>query len=122
MRGELARGSDPNPQAVGELHLRANRQAEQRRDGCVGAARAEERALELDVGPVEGLVAPVEAAAGLGDIGEQRQHDRPQERLVARLAGMGGGVDRGGRLAAQILDRQLGVGELAQPLGPRLDV
>ena len=122
VRGQLARGRDPNPQPVGELHLRSNREPEQRRDGGVGAALAEERALELDVGPVEGLVAPVEAAAGLGDVGEQRQHDRPQERLVAGLAGMGGGVDGSGGLAAKILDREPRVGERAQPLGPRLDV
>ena len=83
-----------------ELDLRAEREPDERRDGGVGAALAEQRALELGVRAVERLVAPVEAAAGLGDVGEQRQHDRPQQRLVAGLAGVRGGVDRRRRLAA----------------------
>jgi hypothetical protein len=41
VRRELTRRGDADPQAVGELDLRAEREPDERRDGSVGPARAE---------------------------------------------------------------------------------
>ena len=58
------------------------RDADERRDGRVGVALAEERLLELGVRAVERRVVPVEAAARLRGRDEQRQDDRAEQRLV----------------------------------------
>ena len=59
---------------------------DERRDRGVRARGAEQRPLELGVCGVERLVLPVEAAAALGDRGEEREQDRPEERVVLRRA------------------------------------
>ena len=65
---------------------------------------------------VERIVVPVEPAAALGDRGEHRQQNRPEERVVLRRADSRVRVreDRRGRLAAQVVDRVPRVGQPAQ--------
>ena len=64
--GQLVRGGGPHAHASAELD-RARRRSGRRAapERSVRAAVAEERALELGVGALEGRVVPVEAAAGL---------------------------------------------------------
>ena len=121
MRRELAGRGQAHAQALRQLDLCADGDSHERRDGCIRAALTEQRSLELGVGPVEGLVAPIEPAAGLGDVGQKRQRDRPQQGDVS-LARVRGGVDRSRRLAAQLLEHDARVGERAQPLGTRVHV
>ena len=71
---ELARRCGAKPDPAAELDLGDDREADERRDGRVRVLPAEERALELGVGALEGAVVPVEAAAGL------RRRDQERER------------------------------------------
>jgi hypothetical protein len=68
---------------------------------------AVERALELDVGALEGVVVPVEAAAGLGRVDEKRDQDRASERLVLAdaLVGVRAREDAGGGLVLERCER-----------------
>ena len=105
-RRELAGrgGADADP--VAELDARAAGDADERRDGAVRVAFAEERLLELRVGAVEGRVVPVEAAAALGGADEQRHEHAAVERaaLVGRHALVGAREDARGRLALEVGD------------------
>jgi hypothetical protein len=107
---QLPRRGNADAQALAELDLRADRKADERRDRRVATTVSQQRALELGVGAVERLVAPVVTAAGFGDVGQERQEDRPQQRRLA-VARMGGGVDGRRRLTAELLDRDPGVGQ-----------
>ena len=123
MAGKLAVGHRADPQSGRELELRRDGDADERRDRHVGAALAEERALELGVGTVERVVVPVEAATRLGGGDEQAEQDGAEERLVFRRSrpGVGARKDPGSRLALQLLDRDQRIGAAAQPRRPLLD-
>jgi hypothetical protein len=76
------------------------------RDGRVRPPLAEERALELRVRTVEGLVVPVEAAAGLRDAEQEVDEDGTEECVV--LGGVdprARAVDSGRRLTGKLLER-----------------
>ena len=120
---ELAVGHRPDPQPGGELELRRHRDAEQRRNGRVAATLPVERALELRVGAIEGLVVPVEAAARLRGRREQSQEDGAEERLALGRArpGMGAREDPGCRLAPELLEGDDGVVADAEPRSTLLD-
>ena len=64
---QLAIRRGPDADALAQLALDAGADPDERRDGHVRATLAEERALELGVGPIERLVVPVEPAAGFCD-------------------------------------------------------
>jgi hypothetical protein len=68
------------------------------------------------MGPLEGLVVPVEAAAGLGGRNQESEEDRAEERLVFRGAGARVRMreDRGSRLTAELFDGEPGVLASAQ--------
>ena len=86
--------------ALGEVALQPGGDPDERRDGDVGAPVAEERLLERVVGAVEGLVVPVEPAAGLRDADQEVEQDGAEHRVVlGRVStGVGTCVDRGGGL------------------------
>ena len=83
---------------------------------------AEQRALELGVDALEGAVLPVEAPAGLRRSAQHREQDRVEERAVYGRVVTGAREARRGRLAAQLTERDPGIGELREPEGPRLHV
>ena len=62
------------------------------------------------------VVLPVEPAAGLGDPDQQIDEHGPEERVVGGRvrAGVRARVDRSGRLAPELLEREHRVGALAQ--------
>ena len=103
MCDELAVGRVPNPQAVSERDDPAGLDPDEGRDRRVGALLAEERVLEQPVGLVEGVVVPVEAAACLGDVRDEWEQDRSEERVVGVGGRVGAREDRGGGLAAERL-------------------
>ena len=121
--GELAVGHRAHPQSRRELELRRDGDADERRHGGVGAALAEERALELGVGAIERVVVPVESSARLGGGDEQAEQDGAEERLVLGRSrpGVGAREDRRSRLALQLLDRDQRIGPAAQARRPLLD-
>ena len=90
---------------------------------AVLVAVAEQRTLELRVGACEGVVVPVEAAARFGRVHEQRQqHAREQCFIFTRArTSMRAREDRGGRLAQQLVDRELRVGSRSQRVCAVLD-
>ena len=106
MARELTVCDRPHPEARRELDLGRGRDADERRDGGVRPALAEERALELCVGAVEGVVVPVEAAAGLRGGDEQPEQHRPEEGLLLGRprAGVCPREDPRGRLARKLLE------------------
>ena len=109
-------------QPVAELDDPARLEPDERRDSRVRALLAEQGLLEARVRAVEGLVVPVEAAARLGDVGEQRQQDGAEQARARRgPPRMSARVDRRGRLAAERLERDHGVAEPEQPAAARLD-
>jgi hypothetical protein len=123
VRRKLAGCRDPNAEPVRKLEPRPGREPDQRRDRGVLAMLAEQRLLEARIGALEGVVAPIGPPGRLGDVGEERQQDRAQQRLLlAALGGMRGRVYAGGRLAGQLLDRDPRVRERAEPVRPCLDV
>ena len=77
--------------------------------------------LELRVGAVEGVVVPVEAAARLGDVGDERQQDGTEERVLGVGVRVGAREDRRRRLAAERLERDRRVAAAEQPSAARLD-
>ena len=93
----------------------AGRDPDQRRDGAVLVALAEERSLELGVRAFVRAVVPVEAAAHLGRAHQQRQQHAAEERfvLVRSRAGVRAREDRGRRLATELVHRKLRVGSRA---------
>ena len=102
---------------------RAARDADQRRDGAVRVAVAEERILELLVRAVERAVVPVEAAAAFRGADEQRHEDAAVERarLVGRVALVCAREDSRGGLALQIVDCLAHVVAREEAVGMRLD-
>ena len=81
--------------------VEAGREADEGRDRGVGAGAAEERLLDRGVGVLERVVLPVEAAGALGDGGERRQQDRPEERVVVARAEARSGRARRSRRPAR---------------------
>src|SRR5215210_3429820 len=86
-------------------------------------ALAEKRVLQLRIGLVEGLVAPVEPAAGLRDAGQERhEHACDQRAVLVRLrAGVGAGEDARRGLPLQLLERDSGVLARGEPFEALLD-
>ena len=82
MRSELAVGGVPHAQSLSELNDAARLETDERRDSRVGPLFAEQRLLERRVRAIEGVVVPVEAAARLGDVADERQQDGPEERVL----------------------------------------
>ena len=123
-RGELARRRNPDAQSAAELHLRAERESDERSDRGVRVTAAEERGFELAVRALEDVVLPVEAATALRGGDEQREQDGVEQRLVlARLrARVGSREDRCGRLAPQVLEGQPRVVAHGERPRPLLDV
>ena len=109
MAGELAFGRGPDAESRPELALDPDAQTDERCGCAVGSAFAEQGALELRVAPAERLVVPVEAAARLGDANEEIKKHRPEEGVVrvASRAGVRACVDRCGRLATELVERDL---------------
>ena len=73
VRGKLARGDMANAEPAAEIDDPSHRDTDERRDRAVRASRAEERGLERRVHTVEGRVVPVEAAAGLRRLRQERR-------------------------------------------------
>ena len=111
MRRQLAVGRMSNAQPLAELDDPTRLETDERRDGRVGTFLAEERALQLGVGPVEGVVVPIEAAAGVRDVGEQRQENRAEEGVLGPCARVRARIYRRGGLPPQRIERQSGVPE-----------
>src|SRR5207253_10755388 len=82
---ELAGDERAERDAATQLDRAAGLQPDDRRERDIGPRSAVERPLEVEVRRVEGLVAPVEAAAALGRPGEHRDEDRPEQRILAGL-------------------------------------
>jgi hypothetical protein len=122
--GELPGRRGAHAEAVTELDGRRGGQAHERRDRAVRVTRPEQGALQLEIGTLEGGVVPVEAAAGLGRLDEERDEDAAEERLLlgSARARVRAGEDRCGRLPAQLLDRQLRILAREQPPFALLDV
>ncbi len=119
MPGKLSVGDGPQAKPGRELDLRRHRDADERGHSRVGPALAEEGALELGVGSLEGVVVPVEPAARLGGGDEQPEEHGLEERLVLRdpRAGMRARIDGGGRLPLQLLERDRRILAAAQTIG-----
>src|SRR5262249_29838120 len=111
---ELAVGGVPHAEAGTERNRLPHLEADERRDRRIDALVSEHRLLELAVGPVVGVVVPVEASAGLGDVSHEREQHGPEERVLGLGVRMGAGEDRGGGLAAERLERDLGVAAAEQ--------
>ena len=79
VRRQLARRHMANAQAR-QVEPPARRESDDRSDRAVRTLRAEERLLEAGIGALERLVAPVEAAASLRRLLQQREQHRPQQR------------------------------------------
>ena len=123
MTRQLAVGRGTDADAFAELPLDPGGDPDERRDGDVRPALAEERMLELRVRPVERVVVPVEAATRLRDAYEEIDEDGAEERIVlgGMSAGVGTRVDPRRRLADELLERDRGVLAPSQPIGARLD-
>ena len=123
MPGQLPVRGGSDSQRNAELPLNAGRDADERRDGRVRPPLAEERALELRVRAVEGLVVPVEAAAGLRDAEQEVDEDGAEECVV--LGGITtrvrARVDSRRRLTGKLLERDDGVLPPAQARRARFD-
>ena len=119
MTGQLAVCDRSDAKTRHELHLRRHREPYERSHGSVGAPLAEQRPFELLVGAIECLVVPVESAARLGCRDEQPEQDGLEQRLVLcrAWAGMRAGEDAGGRLTAELLQRDQRVVTASQALG-----
>ena len=122
-RRDLAGCGHAHADPVAELDLRADGEADQRRDRAVRMPLAVERALELLVGAREGGVVPVEAATALGGAYEERHEHAAIDGapLVPGVSLVRVGEDPRRRLAQQIGDGVLDVDPREEPLGPRLD-
>jgi len=95
--------------------------SDQRCDGAVLVALAEERALELCVRALVRAVVPVEAAAHLGGAHQQRQQHAAEECfvLVGSRAGVRPREDRGCGLAAKLVHSKLRVGSSSERVRAR---
>ena len=123
MPRELPVGDRPDAHRLRKHALHPRRQPDERRDRGVRASIAEERALEVAERPVEAIVVPVEAAARLGDADQEVEQDRAKERVVGGgiASGVGAGVDRSRRLAAELLQRDERVLTATKAIGALLD-
>ena len=112
-----------NAEPAAEIDNRSDRDAHERRDRPVRAPRAEERGLERRVHTVEGRVVPVEAAAGLRRLGEERQEHGAGQRLAGARppAGVCLGEDRRRRLPLQLGERRLGIRQRREPPCARVE-
>jgi hypothetical protein len=121
--GKLPRGSDPYANAVAELDLGADREADEGRDGTVRVAFAVEGCLELLVGARERAVIPVESAATLGGADEERDEDAAIDgaTFVSDVSFVRAGEDSRSRFAQQIRDGVLDIDACEQSLRARLD-
>ena len=73
---------------------------------------------------VEDCVVPIEAAAALGDVGQERKQDRAHEGAAVAFvpAGVSACVNRRGRLALQLLEGHEGIGQRGEPARARVHV
>src|SRR5581483_8872164 len=115
-RRHLAGDDRAQSNAAAELNRLSGRQADDGRDRGVRARGAEQRPLDLCVRGRECLVLPVETTAALRDRTQERQQDRPEERVVLARGEtrMCAGEDRGRRLTAKVVDRVARVRQAAK--------
>ena len=108
MRGELLRERVAYLQSRRQLDRVRHRETDERSDGGVPAALAEERGLEPSVRALERLVVPIEAAARVRGRHEEPEEHCPEERIVLGRPGsrVGLGEDSGRRLACELLERE----------------
>src|SRR5918995_2698922 len=109
----------PNAQARPKAEQPARRESDDRGDRAVRTLRAEERLLEARVGALERLVAPVEAAASLSRLLQQREQHRSQQRAARARPSVGVRLreDRGSRLSFELRQCGLCVHERREPPG-----
>src|SRR5581483_11517248 len=110
-RGELARRTRPHAQSLAELDDGRARDSDERRDGTVRVAVAEEPLLHVVERTVERGVVPVEAAATLCRADAERDED-----AAIRID-----VHARGRLAGEIAQRLLHVLAHTQAFGLAFD-
>ena len=103
VRRQLARRHMANA-ARPQVEPSARRESDDRSDRAVRTLRAEERLLEAGIGALERLVAPVEAAASLRRLLQQREQHRPQQRAPRARPTVGVRLreDRGSRLSFEL--------------------
>ena len=123
MAGKLGVCRCTDTDSLAQLSLDAGADADERGNRNVGSSLAEQRPLELCVRAVEGLVVPVESAAGLGDAHQKVDEHRAEQGVVlGRLAaGVGAGVDARGFLAAQLVECDRRIVATTEPVGSRVD-
>ena len=121
MRRQLARRHMANAQARPQVEPPARRESDDRSDRAVRTLRAEERLLEAGIGALERLVAPVEAAASLRRLLQQRSSTVRSSAPRARpTVGVRLREDRGSRLSLELRQGGLRVQERREPPGAGL--
>ena len=121
MRSELALGGVAHAQPAAELDDSARFEADEWSDGRVRALLAEQGLLEGPVRTIERVVVPVEAAAGLGDVADERQQHGPEERVLRACACVSARVDGRSRLPPQRFEGDSRVVERQESPAARVD-
>ena len=119
---QLAGDERPCLQAAAEVDGRSHLEPDERHHDDVAALGAEEQPLELGVLALVEVVVPVEAAARIGDAGDEGKQDGLEGGVLAGPPpGERPGEERGGRLAGELVEGVAGVGQLGEPFGASLD-